>query len=317
MALDQATQNFLNAMAEIAGPDAIPIWEMTPEQARKAFTLDPAIYGEAPHMHRAEELSLQLGDGTSIPARLLVPAPNPRAIFVYLHGGGFVLAGDLDIFDTLARRLAVRTGAAVLLVGYRLAPEFPFPIPVNDCWNALCWADRHKTEIAGRDVPLLVGGDSAGGNMSAVLARWVRERDGPSLAAQILIYPSTDSDFTRPSYLDEDNQTPLLSTTLRQWYRKHYLPDPAFGAHPDASPLRASDLSGQAPALVLLAQHDILRDEGRAYADALKAAGVPVQCHEYAGQMHGFFTMTGILPASDQALEHIGEFVDHALAQAR
>jgi len=317
MALDQATRDFLTAMAEIAGADAVPIWEMTPTQARQAFTLDPAIYGAAPKMHRAEEVSIPLRDGAFIPARLLIPTEHPRAVFVYLHGGGFVLAGDLDIFDTLARRLAVRTGAAVLLVGYRLAPEFPFPIPLNDCWDALCWADTHKTEIAGKDVPLLIGGDSAGGNMSAVLSRWVRERNGPLLAAQILIYPSTDSDFTRPSYLDEDNQTPLLSTTLRQWYRRHYLPNPALGTHPDASPLLASDLSGQAPALILLAQHDILRDEGWAYADALKAADVQVECHEFPGQMHGFFTMTGILPASDLALERIGVFVEHTLAQAQ
>jgi len=311
MALDQATQDFLKAMAELAGPDAPPIWELTPTQAREAFTLDPAIYGPAPQMQRVENVTIPLSDDTTIPARLLVPSPSPRAVFVYLHGGGFVLAGDLDIFDTLARRLAVRTGAAVLLVNYRLAPEFPFPIPVNDSWDALCWADTHKSEIAGDDVPLFVGGDSAGGNMSAVLARWSRERSGPPLAGQILIYPSTDADYTRPSYLEEENQTPLLSTTLRDWYRKHYLPDLTLGTHPDVSPLRASDLSGLAPALVILAQHDILRDEGRAYAKALATAGVKVDTYEFAGQMHGFFTMTGILPASDQALEQIGVFVDN------
>jgi len=317
MALDQATRDFLKAVAEAAGADAPPTWEMTPVQARETFTLDPEVFGPAPQMHRAEEISIPVSDGTLIPARLLIPTPAPQAIFVYLHGGGWVLAGDLDIFDTLARRLAVRTGAAVLLVNYRLAPEFPFPIPVNDCWDALRWAHSHKIGIAGADVPLLVGGDSAGGNMSAVLARRSRERGGPPIAGQVLIYPVTDADFTRPSYLEEDNQTPLLSTPFMAWYWDHYLPDPAARRHPDASPLHAADLSGQAPALIVLAEHDILLDEGRAYADALKAAGVKVETHEFAGQMHSFFTMTGILPASDLAMERIGVFVDRILAQAR
>jgi len=192
MALDQATREFLKSVMEAAGADAPPTWEMTPAQAREAFTLDPGIFGAAPEMHRVENITIPTADGASIPARLLIPTPGPQAIFVYLHGGGWVLAGDLEIFDTLARRLAMRIGVAVLLVNYRLAPEFPFPTPVNDCWDALCWAHDHKIGIAGADVPLLVGGDSAGGNMSAVLSRRSRERGGPPIAGQILIYLSPD-----------------------------------------------------------------------------------------------------------------------------
>jgi len=312
MALDQATQALLKSMAEAAGPDPVPPWQMSADELRETFASDPAMFGEPPPMVRTEDIAIPTRDGTSIPGRLLVPAEHPRALFVYLHGGGWVL-GNLSGFDTLARRLARRTRAAVLLVDYRLAPECPFPVPLQDCWDALCWAGAQCRTRLGTDVPLLVGGDSAGGNLSAVLARWTRERGGPELAAQILIYPVTDADFTRASYLEPDNQT-LLSTPFMVWFWDQYIADPAARRNPDASPLRAADLSGLPPALVLTAQHDVLRDEGQAYAAALSAAGVAVEHHEIAGQMHGFFTMTGILPGSDLGMDRIGAFVERTLS---
>jgi len=312
MALDQATQALLTSMAEAAGPNPVPPWQMSADELRQTFASDPAMFGEPPPMARAEDVLIPARDGASIPGRLLVPDGHPRALFVYLHGGGWVL-GNLAGFDTLARRLALRTGAAVLLVDYRLAPEFPFPVPLQDCWDALCWASTQCRARLGADVPLLVGGDSAGGNLGAVLARWTRERGGPELAAQILIYPVTDADFTRASYLEADNQT-LLSTPFMVWFWDQYIADPAARQHPDASPLRAADLAGLPPALVLTAQHDILRDEGQAYAAALTAAGVEVEHHELAGQMHGFFSMTGILPGSDLGMDRIGTFVERVLS---
>jgi len=312
MALDWPTQAFLKSMSEAAGPNPTPAWEMEPARLREVFVIDPALFGEPPPMHRVEHIAIPARDGASISARLLVPAEHPRALLVYLHGGGWVL-GEISRYDTLARRLALRTGAAVLLVDYRLAPEHPFPVPVHDCWDALGWADTQCGALLGRKVPLLVGGDSAGGNLAAVVSRHARERGGPELAAQLLIYPVTDADFTRASYLEPENQT-LLPTPFMAWFWDQYIADPAARQHPDASPLRAANLAGLAPALVLTAQHDILRDEGQAYAAALSAAGVEVEHHEIAGQMHGFFTMTGILPGSDVGMEKIAAFVERVLA---
>jgi len=311
MALDQATQAFLAFMTGAAGPNPVPPWEMTPAQVRGIFAMDPVLFGEPPDMQHTRDLSIPVRDGASIPGRLLVPTKRPRALLVYLHGGGWVL-GELFRFDTLARRLAVRTGAAVLLVDYRLAPEYPFPVPVLDAWDALCWAGAQTEALLGMSVPLLVGGDSAGGNLAAVVSRRAHEHGGPELAAQLLIYPVTDADFTRASYLAPDNQT-LLPTPLMAWFWGHYIQDPAARQHPDASPLRAADLAGLAPALVLTAAHDILRDEGVAYADALRAAGVEVEHHDIPGQMHGFFTMTGILPGSDVGMDKIAAFVERRL----
>jgi len=311
MTLDSATQALLKSMAEAAGSDLTPPWKMSPEQVRKGRVLDPALFGDPPPMQHTRDIAIPTCDGSSIPGRLLVPTDHPRALLVYLHGGGWVL-GDLSRFDTLGRRLAHRTGTAVLLVDYRLAPEFPFPIPVQDCWDALRWASAQCHALLGKTVPLLVGGDSAGGNLSAVISRWARDRGAPALAAQILIYPVTDANFTRPSYLEPDNQT-LLPTPFMAWFWDHYLADPKARHNPDASPLQAPDLSGLAPALVLTAQHDILRDEGQAYADALRAAGVLVEHAQIAGQMHGFFSMTGILPGSDLAMQKINTFIDQRL----
>jgi len=307
MALDQATQALLRAMAEAAGPNPTPAWEMSAAELRKTFAFDPSAFGVPPPVFRSQDVAMPTRDGSMIPGRLFMPVEHPKALLVYFHGGGWVL-GTLAGFDTLARRLAVRTGAAVLLVDYRLAPEHPFPVPLHDSWDALCWADSECERLLGARLPLLIGGDSAGGNLSAVLARWAREHGGPALAAQILIYPVTDADFSRASYAEPENQT-RLPTPLMNWFWNHYIQDPAARLTPDAAPLRAPDLSGLVPALVLTAQHDILRDEGQAYAAALSAAGVSVEHHEIAGQMHGFFSLTGILPGSDIAMEKIAGFV--------
>jgi len=310
MTLDQATLALLNKMNETVGPT--PIWEMDAAAARAAFAFDPSMFGDPPPMQRTEEVIIPTRDGAFIPAQLLVPVAHPRAFLVYLHGGGWVL-GELSRFDTLARRLALRTESAVLLVDYRLAPEFPFPTPLHDCWDALCWANDKCRVLLGMKVPLLVGGDSAGGNLAAVVSRWARDRSGPGLAAQILIYPVTDADFSRASYLEDANQT-LLPTPFMAWFWNMYLPDQDARQHPDASPLRASHLVGLPPALILTAQHDILRDEGQAYAAALATAGVEVEQHEIAGQMHGFFTMTGILPGSDIGMRKIANFVERIVS---
>ena len=165
-------------------------------------------------------------------------------------------------------------GASVVSVDYRVAPEHPFPVPLDDCWDALRWV---AAGLTGEQWPLLVGGDSAGGNMAAVCARRARDAGGPPLLAQILVYPVTDHDMTTPSYLEHGaNEELLLEGNSMRWFWDNYAPDESSREHPDASPLRAQDLSGLAPAIVVIAEYDPLRDEGLAYAQRLRDAGVEV-----------------------------------------
>lgn len=313
MALDSASKALLQSWAAAAGPNPTPLWQLDAVQARAAAKRKALQCEPGPAMARCEDVLIPVGGGSSIPARLLVPTQQPRGLLVYLHGGGWVL-GELSEFEVIGRKLAACTGTAVLLAGYRLAPEHRFPIPLQDTWNALLWANEHKVEIAGGNVPLVIAGDSAGANLAAVAARWSRERNSPQLAAQVLVYPVTDADFTRGSYHEPENQT-FLSTPAMNWFWDQYVADTSERSHPDASPLRAQDLSGLPATFLVTGQHDILRDEGQAYAAAMADAGVEVEHHEMAGQMHGFFNMPGILPASDQALEKISSFLDRKLSR--
>ena len=223
------------------------------------------------------------------------------------------MIGALDEFDTLARQIVDRTGAAVALVDYRLAPEHRYPVAAQDAWAALRWADAHLEELAGARVPLIVAGDSAGGNLSAVVAQQAKASGGPDISLQVLVYPVTDADLDNASYTDPANQL-LLSRDAMIWFWDHYAPDPQDRENLDASPLRAADLSGLPPAVVLTAEYDPLRDEGEAYADKLRAAGVPVQHQRFAGQMHAFFTMVNVLPGAADGLDYVVGHIDRHLA---
>jgi acetyl esterase len=192
----------------------------------------------------------------------------------------------------------------VALVDYRLAPEHRYPTAVDDCYAGLEWVAARLADITGRpDAPLIVAGDSAGGNLSAVMAMRARDRSGPPIALQVLVYPVTDADLSRSSYVDDENQL-LLTTDAMVWFWDHYVPDAARRREPDASPLHAEDLTGLPPAVVLTAEHDVLRDEGEAYAERLRAAGVPVDLRRHAGQMHGFFTLL-LLPGSERGYQQV------------
>jgi acetyl esterase len=308
MALDDATAAFL---AEMAANGAKPLHEMTPEEARGLGAMLRDLYGPGPEVAGVTDESIPLPDGSSITARVITPSDAPTALLVYLHGGGWVI-GALDEFDHLGRVLANRTGATVVLVDYRLAPEHRYPAAADDAWTAVQWAAERKP--AG--LPLLVAGDSAGGNLTAVVAQRAKDAGGPEIALQVLVYPVTDADFENETYLDPDNQLMLTKESMI-WFWDHYAPDVAGRANPDASPIRAQDLSGLPPAVVLTAEHDVLRQEGEAYAERLREAGVPVEHRRFAGQMHGFFTMVGVLPGSAEAIEYVGEQIDrHLAAQA-
>lgn len=301
MALDEATTAFLTGMTQAAGPDAKPLWELTAAEARIAGGGLKDLYGPGPEVHSTEDHTLAGYEGGQFQVRVLVPNGKPNAVFVYLHGGGWVL-DDIEGYDTLGRQLATKSGAVVVLVNYRKAPEHPFPTPVEDAWTALQWAGENVERIAGARVPLFVGGDSAGGNLAAVSAIRARDNGGPELAGQVLLYPATDSDFSRASYLEAENQS-FLTTEFMHWFWKHYLPEPALRIHPEASPLRADSLADLAPALVITAEHDIPRDEGEAYAARLEESGVDVEHHRWPGQMHAFFSMVNVLPASAEVMD--------------
>ncbi|MQA14883.1 MAG: alpha/beta hydrolase fold domain-containing protein [Pseudonocardiaceae bacterium] len=308
MALDDATAAFLTQMADSGTK---PLHEMTPDEARGLMAGLGEMYGPGPELARAEDAEVAAADG-SFPVRILVPNGPPRAVIVYYHGGGWVI-GDLAGFDTLGRTLAQRTGCAVVLVDYRLAPEFRYPTAVEDSWAALGWVSQRVAEIAGAEVPLVVAGDSAGGNLSAIMVQRAKAAGGPAISLQVLVYPVTDADLDNSSYRDPANQL-MLTRESMVWFWDLYAPDVASRKGPDASPIQAADLSGLPPAVVLTAEHDVLRDEGEAYAARLREAGVAVTHRRFDGQMHGFFTMVNVLPGSAAAIEYVADEIERNLS---
>jgi acetyl esterase len=295
--LDEAT-----LLAQLAAAETQPMHKMTPRDARAMMAAADGPAPPGPEMAAVRDALVSVSGG-HVPVRVLTPGGRPRAVIVYYHGGGWVL-GALDEVDALGRQLAHRTGSVVVLVDYRLAPEFRFPIAVDDSWAALRWTAEHLTELAGAPSPLIVAGDSAGGNLAAVMAHRAKAAGGPSLAVQVLAYPVTDCDLDTTSYRDPANQL-MVSRDDMIWFWDHYAPVPAARVHPDASPLRSPDLSRLPPAVILTAEHDVLRDEGELYATLLARVGVPVRHKRFTGQMHGFFTMTGELPGADAAMDFV------------
>ncbi|MFG2004914.1 alpha/beta hydrolase [Spirillospora sp. NPDC048911] len=305
MSLDEASAALLATLAELGGK---PLHELSPHRAREQAAGLKELYGPGPEMERVEEHITGPG---STPIRLLVPNDQPRGLVVYFHGGGW-MTGTIDEFDTLGRQLAERTGCAVALAGYRLAPEHPYPAAVDDAWSALRWLDGNAERLFDVRLPLIVAGDSAGGNLAAVMAHRARRAGTPRIALQILIYPITDCDLETASYADPENEQ-LLTRKAMAMFWDNYVPDTSMRRAADISPLRAADLTGLPPAVVLTAEHDVLRDEGEAYAERLRAAGIVVTHRRFTGQMHGFFTMVNVLPGSAAGLDHVSAEIDMRL----
>jgi acetyl esterase len=265
-----------------------PMHTMTGAEARAAirsrFVANPAPESVA----EVVDVGVPV-DGGSIDVRVYRPEAAGRLpVLVYAHGGGFVFC-DLDSHDGLCRNLANLIPAVVVSVDYRLAPEHAWPTAAEDVYAVTQWVAQHAQDFGGDAQRIAVGGDSAGGNLAAVTALMARDRGGPALAGQLLLYPVIAADFDTESYrlfgAGYYNPRPAL-----QWYWDQYVPDPADRDHPYASPLRAR-LHGLPPAIVVLAGHDPLRDEGGAYADALESAGVSTVRCPYEGGIHGFMTM--------------------------
>ncbi len=236
-----------------------------------------------------------------IPVRVYRPASRaPLPVLVYLHGGGWVI-GSLDSHEGVCRMLAELAGCLVVSVDYRLAPEHKFPAPLEDCYAALSWVAANAASLGGDPERIAIGGDSAGGTLSAAVALLSRDRGGPRLVHQLLVYPATDVAGDTASYA-ENGEGYFLTRSDMQWFWGHYLASRADGESPYASPLRAPDLGRLPPATVLTAEFDPLRDEGEAYATRLEQAGIPTRLVRYDGVIHGFFGMTELLDQSKQAL---------------
>jgi acetyl esterase/lipase len=241
------------------------------------------------------------GPGGDIPVRVYRAAashPEPRPLVLYFHGGGFVFGG-LDMSDWASGTVAANVGAVVVSVDYRLAPSHRFPAAVEDCYAALTWAAANAVEL-GATGPIGVAGESAGGNLSAVTCLLARDRGGPAISHQALIYPVTD--MTRPT---SAVVSPFLSGAEMARYNVLYLGPDGDRGNPWASPLLAADHSGLPPALIQVGEHDPLRDDGVRYAAALRGAGVPVRFTEYVGMTHGFVNFPGLSRAAHQAMAEV------------
>jgi acetyl esterase len=309
VALDTATTALLGRLATAGGA---PMHELSPEEARLRMAGLARLYPHGPDVARAEDVVVP-GPAGGLPARVLAPA-RPRGVLLYLHGGGWVI-GSIAEHESLGRVLAERTGCTVVLASYRLAPEHPWPAAVEDAWAALTWVATRLPELAGPGAPLVVAGDSAGANLATVVSRRARDEGGPAIALQVLVYPMTDADFGTGSYTDPANQLALNRHTLR-WFWDHYVPT-GQRRHPDVAPMQAPDLSGLPPAVLITAEHDVLRDEGAAYAQRLQAAGVPVEYRQFDSQMHGFFTMVGLLPGHTDGVDFVATQIDRHLFPRR
>jgi acetyl esterase len=309
MPLDPQARAFLDQLAALGG---IQLHELPVAQAREAMEAMSAMRAGEP------ESCADIGDRTipgpagEIPVRVYRPVRDGiRPALVYFHGGGWVL-GSLETHDAVCRTLANAADCVVVSVDYRLAPEHGFPAAPEDCWAATRWVADHGASIGADGRRLAIGGDSAGGNLTAVVALMARERGGPPIRFQLLVYPVTDFSFDTPSYRD-NAEGYLLTTDGMRWFWNHYLAKPATGREPFASPLRAESLKGLPPALVITAEFDPLRDEGEAYARRLREAGVPTTLSRYDGQLHGFFSMGDMIDAGKKALREAAAALRAAL----
>lgn len=279
---------------------APPAPHCTPAQRRERAANLPTMLGPGPDVEEVRDVCVP-GPAGDLPARIYRPA-RPHATILYLHGGGWVV-GTLDMFDAFARMLAAKSGCKVVSLEYRLAPEHPFPSAVQDAHATLGWVAAEELEG-----PLVVCGDSAGGNLATVCARLARDEGAPRIAMQVLAYPVVDHDLDTDSYREQADN-PLMGRNDMAWYWDLYAPSAADRVRPDASPLRTENLSGMPPTYLIIPAHDPLRDEVLAYGQRLQQAGVPVIRRHYDDQAHGFLTMVNFLPTADAAVAELGDLL--------
>jgi len=310
MTLNPQVEALLGFFAQMPPVDMATI---TPAGLR-AINDQPMQMGPPPAVADVRDVMIDL-PGRTLPARLYVPdgAGETPPLVVYYHGGGWVI-GTIETHDGTCRALANASGAAVLSVGYRLAPEVPFPGPLDDCYDALVWARDHAADLGIDATRLAVAGDSAGGNLAAAVAIRARDAGGPSLRHQLLIYPVTDANFARASYLANGTGAYFLSMAMMEWFWVQYL-GAIPGDHVEGvTVLHTADLSGLPPASLFMAEYDPLCDEGVAYAEALTAAGNAVHSEVAPGMIHGFFSMFEAVPDALAYISRAGAHLKSAFA---
>lgn len=312
MALDSHVAGLLAQLA--ANPDAKGLADVPPEAGRGMFHAMAAMFDvkDVP-IGKVENRRIP-GPAGEIPVRIYTPVAagtEPLPCLVYYHGGGWVI-GDLETHEGACRMLANDSGCRVISVDYRLAPEHVFPAAPEDCFAALKWVAANAQPLGVDPKRIAVGGDSAGGNLSAVVCQMAREAGGPSVAFQLLIYPATDMALGTGSKKENATGYFLEERTMHYFYDL-YVPKGTDENDPRLSPLRAKNFAGLPPAYVITAQYDVLRDEGRLYAEKLKEAGVKVTHVNYDTLIHGFFTMAGVIPAARPAIADAAKAVKAAL----
>ena len=287
MPVDPEAQALLDQIAAAGAP---PFNTLPVEDARKMMDMMMELLGVVPEPVAKVEDLLIPGPAGQIPVRVYTPqGSGPFPVLVFFHGGGFAI-GSIKNYDELCQALTNAASCMVVSVEYRLAPEHKFPAAVDDCYAATKWVAENANTIGGDPTRIAIGGDSAGGNLTAVIALMARERGTPPLVYQLLVYPATDFANDTPSHR-ENADGYFLTEDDTVWFMNLYLRSEADANNPYASPLRAQDFSGLPPALVITAEFDPLRDEGEAYAARLSEAGVPVVCTRYNGMIHGFLSM--------------------------
>jgi acetyl esterase len=296
MPLDPQAEAYLERLRRLAAP---PYWEIGPIAARQRVDEDaPGLFGEPDPVASVED-----ADADGVPARVYRPVEGEAPALVWFHSGGWTI-GSLHSHDRLCRTLAARSTCSVVSVDYRLAPEHPYPAAIEDAWTATLWASRRFPALA-------LGGDSAGGHLAAVIAVRARDHALP-LALQVLVYPATDGGLDTASFR-EHADVPNLTAQVMRWFWDQFCPVERR-TETEASVLRARDLNGVAPALVLTAEYDVLRDEGEAYARRLREADVPVTSTRYEGQIHGFLRMPAVIDRAQEAIDDVARYVRAGLA---
>ena len=309
MPLDPEAKALLEQMTAVVRP----FDELSVEEARAAIATLSAAAGEGEAVARVENRTVP-GPRGEIPVRVYTPEGRaPFPVLVYFHGGGWVI-GNLETHDGVCRHLANAAGTVVVSVDYRLAPEHPFPASGEDAYAATRWAAADAAVIGGDAKRIAVGGDSAGGNLAAVVSLMARDRGGPPLVFQLLVYPVTDAPSANAASYRENAEGYFLTAKMMHWFWNHYC-----GKNPDLSdpylcPLRAKDLKRLPPALVVTAEFDPLRDEGEAYAARLREAGNQADLKRYAGMIHGFFGMGPLLTKAREATKEAASALRAAFA---
>jgi acetyl esterase len=299
-------------MLDAAAAADLPPVETLPLEVTRAGAIAFATSGAGEKQPVADVDDRDLpGPAGEIPVRVYTPdGEGPFPVVAYLHGGGWVFMG-IETHDWICRRLANAAGAIVVSVEYRLAPEHPFPAPLDDCMAVVHWLASKADELGGDPNRLAVAGDSAGGNLAAAVTLASRAADGPRVAAQALVYPVTDAACATPSFV-QNAEGYLLTASAMRWFWQQYLGDDGNPDDGYASVLRHADLTDLPPTLVITAEFDPLRDEGEAFAEHLAAAGTDVTLRRFDGMVHGFLGMDALLPEADLAMEEIAAFLGQA-----